>query len=263
MVKGLKDENAPKRPLSAYIAWQNSVRAKVTKSMPEGSSIGELGKKFGEMWNKMSDAQKAPFQNKYKSEMEKYNKKMEKYKTTKEWAAFQKKKEEHKLNNVKKSKFKKDENAPKRPLSAYIMFANDNRDKLVAGGMSFTEAMSKCGEMWGKLSAAKKKPYEDKAAAAKAKYAKTLEKYKKTALYKKYQKEKDEFYYNKKLALQRLEPSRSKSAKKPRAPKSRSKKRSVSRSKSKARKASKPKKAKSRSRSRSKKRSAKKASKPQ
>merc|ERR1719461_1460039 len=116
--------------------------------------------------------------------------------------------------------------------------------------MTHAEAMSKMGDMWSKLSGPKKKPYQDKAAAAKAKYAKTLEKYKKTAQFKKYQKEKDEFYYNKKLALQRLEPSRSKSAKKPRAPKSRSKKRSVSRSKSKARKASKPKKAKSRSRSR-------------
>merc|ERR1719192_2072199 len=110
--------------------------------------------------------------------------------------------------------------------------------------MTHAEAMSKMGKMWGALSGPKKKPYQDKAAVAKAKYAKTLEKYKKTAHFKKYQKEKDEFYYNKKLALQRLEPSRSKSAKKPRA--------SVSRSKSKARKASKPKKAKSRSRSRSK-----------
>merc|ERR1719204_2556287 len=98
--------------------------------------------------------------------------------------------------------------------------------------------MTKIGDMWTALSNAKKKPYQDKAAAAKAKYAKVLEKYKKTAQYKKYQKEKDEFYYNKKLALKRLEASRSRSAK-PKAPK-----RSVSRSKSKkrsARKASKPK----------------------
>merc|ERR1711972_834250 len=160
--------------------------------------------------------------------------------------------------------------------------------ELVADGMTHKEAMGKMGEMWSKLSAAKKKPYQDKAAAAKAKYQKVLEKYKKTALFKKYQKEKDEFYYNKKLSLKRLEASRSRSkSKKPKAPErsvSRSKskkrsarkaskpkapKRSVSRSKSKARKASKPKKAKSRSRSRSKskkvasaKKSAKKATKP-
>merc|ERR1719204_2575835 len=172
-------------------------------------------------------------------------------------------KEEHKLDTLKSSKFKKDENKPSRPLSAYFLFMADEREELVAGGMTHVEAMTKIGDMWTALSNAKKKPYQDKAAAAKAKYAKVLEKYKKTAQYKKYQKEKDEFYYNKKLALRRLEASRSKSAK-PKAPK-----RSVSRSKSKARKASKPKKAKSRSRSRSKlkkvasaKKSAKKATKP-
>jgi len=288
MVKGLKDENAPARPLSAYFAWQNSVRDKVTKAMPEGSKIGDVAKKFSEMWGAMSDSAKAPFQTKYQTAMAKYKKKMEKYKTTKEYAKFQKAKEEHKLDTLKNSKFKKDENKPSRPLSAYFLFMADEREELVAGGMTHKEAMTKIGDMWTALSNAKKKPYQDKAAAAKAKYDKQVEKYKKTALYKKYQKEKDEFYYNKKLALKRLEESRSRSkSAKPRAPKrsvSRSKskkrsarkaskpkapKRSVSRSKSKARKASKPKKAKSRSRSRSKskkvasaKKSAKKATKP-
>merc|ERR1711981_400451 len=227
-----------------------------TKAMPEGSKIGDVAKKFSQMWGAMSDNAKAPFQTKYEAAMTKYRKKLDKYKTTKEYAKFQKAKEEHKVNTVKKSKFKKDENAPSRPLSAYFLFMADEREDLVAGGMTHAEAMSKMGEMWSTLSAAKKKPYQDKAAASKAKYAKTVEKYKKTAQYKKYQKEKDEFYYNKKLALRRLEPSRSKS-KKPKAPKSRSKsrRRSVSRSK--------PKKAKSRSRSRSKSksRSAKKAKK--
>merc|ERR1719403_442671 len=227
----------------------------------------------------MSDSQKAPFEKKYKAEKEKFDKKMAKYKTTKEYAAFQKKKEQHKLDTVKKQTFKKDENAPKRPQSGYFLFMADKRDALVEGGMAYKDAVSKCGEMWSALSAGKKKPYEDKAAAAKAKYEKVLEKYKKTAQFKKYQREKDEFYYNKKLALKRLEESRSRSkSAKPRAPKrsvSRSKskkrsarkaskpkapKRSVSRSKSKARKAKKAK-SRARSRSKSKKRSAKKAAK--
>merc|ERR550525_463391 len=201
----------------------------------------------------MSDNAKAPFQTKYEAAMTKFRKKMDKYKTTKDYAKFQKAKEEHKLDTLKKSKFKKDENKPTRPLSAYFLFMADEREDLVAGGMTHAEAMSKMGEMWSSLSAGKKKPYQDKAAAAKAKHAKQVEKYKKTALYKKYQKEKDEFYLNRKLALRRLEASRSRS-KKPKAPKARSKSRSRSKKRS-ARKASKPKAPKSRSRSRSKKRS--------
>merc|ERR1719499_1617905 len=181
--------------------------------------------------------------------MTKYKKKLAKYKTTKEYAKFQKAKAAHKLDTLKNSKFKKDENKPARPLSAYFLFMADHRDDLVSDGMTHAEAMSKMGEMWSALSAAKKKPYQDKAAAAKAKHAKQVEKYKKTALYKKYQKEKDEFYYNKKLALRRLEPSRSKS--KPKAPKARSRSRSKSAKKRSARRASKPKAPKARSRSRS------------
>merc|ERR1711981_1057142 len=211
--------------------------------------IGDVAKKFSEMWGAMSDHNKAPFQTKYEAAMAKYKKKMEKYKTTKDYANFQKAKEQHKVDSVRSSKFKKDDNKPTRPLSAYFLFMADEREDLVAGGMTHKEAMSEMGDMWSALSNAKKKPYQDKAAAAKAKYAKVLEKYKKTNLYKKYQKEKDEFYYNKKLALRRLEASRSRS-KKPKAPKARSKSRSRSKKRS-ARKASKPKAPKSRSRSRS------------
>jgi len=171
----------------------------------------------------LSAGQKARFEKKYKAEMEKFNKKMDKYKTTKEWAAFQKKKEQHKLDTVKKAKFKKDENAPTRPQSAYLLFTADERDDLVASGMSHKEAMVEMGKKWGKLSAAKKKMYEDKAAALKAKYTKQEEKdenkpsakydkqvedYKKTATHKKYQAEQDEFYAQKMADLKKLKAER-------------------------------------------------------
>jgi len=253
MVKQLKDENAPKRPLTAYFAWQATVRAKITKSLPEGHTVADIAREFSEKWKAMSDSQKAPFEKKYKAEKEKFDKKMAKYKTTKEYAAFQKKKEQHKLDTVKKQTFKKDENAPKRPQSGYFLFMADKRDALVEGGMAYKDAVSKCGEMWSALSAGKKKPYEDKAAAAKAKYEKVLEKYKKTAAYKKYQAEKDEFYANKKAELKKLDEKQN--GKKPKKPS-----KSKSRSKSAKRSARKKVQKRSRSRSKSKKRSGKKKS---
>merc|ERR1719436_1547165 len=154
------------------------------------------------MWKKLSAGQKAPFEKKYQAESEKYQKKLA------------------------KSKFKKDENAPTRPQSAFFLFMGDERDDLVADGLTHKEAVSKLGEMWSALSAGKKKPYEEKAAALKAKYDKNLEKYKKTNAYKKYQAEKEEFMANRKAELKKLQdkqnPSRSRSkSKKPRAPKSR------------------------------------------
>merc|ERR1719336_3001900 len=108
----------------------------------------------------------------------------------------------------------------KRPQSAYMLFTGDERGDLVANGMSLKEAMVELGKKWCKLSAAKKKMYEDKAAALKAKYTKQEEKdenkpsakydkqvedYKKTATHKKYQAEREEFYAHKKADLKKLE----------------------------------------------------------
>merc|ERR1719411_2160590 len=114
--------------------------------------------------------------------------------------------------------------------------------------------MTKLGEMWRNLSSAKKKPYEDKAAAAKAKHAKQVEKYRKTATYKKYLAEKDEFYANKKAEIKKLDAKQNPKPKTASKSKSRSKPRARSRSKSAKRRSAK----RSRSRSKSKKRSGKK-----
>ncbi|KKK18868.1 hypothetical protein P175DRAFT_0508373 [Aspergillus ochraceoroseus IBT 24754] len=67
---------------------------------------------------------------------------------------------------------KKDPNAPKRGLSAYMFFANDNRDKVREEnpGISFGQVGKMLGEKWKALSETERKPYEDKAAADKKRY---------------------------------------------------------------------------------------------
>ena len=52
--KAQKDPNAPKKPLSAYMLWLQENRPMIKKKYP-GSSLGELGKRAGEMWNAMTD----------------------------------------------------------------------------------------------------------------------------------------------------------------------------------------------------------------
>ncbi|PYH45440.1 high-mobility group nucleosome-binding protein [Aspergillus saccharolyticus JOP 1030-1] len=67
---------------------------------------------------------------------------------------------------------KKDPNAPKRGLSAYMFFANDNRDKVREEnpGISFGQVGKMLGERWKALSDSERRPYEDKAAADKKRY---------------------------------------------------------------------------------------------
>ncbi|KAL2867100.1 high-mobility group nucleosome-binding protein [Aspergillus lucknowensis] len=67
---------------------------------------------------------------------------------------------------------KKDPNAPKRGLSAYFFFANENRDKIREDnpGIAFGQVGKMLGEKWRALSDKERKPYEDKAAADKKRY---------------------------------------------------------------------------------------------
>ena len=107
----------------------------------------------------------------------------------------------------KDAKPKKDPNAPKRGLSAFMFFSSDNRGESHQPGpgtliyleamtlsvrshvtdkikkehpdCSFGEVGKYLGEAWGKCSAADKKKYEEKAAKDKARYEKEMAKYKK------------------------------------------------------------------------------------
>jgi len=73
---------------------------------------------------------------------------------------------------AKGEKRKKDPNAPKRGLSAYMFFANDKRDKVREEnpGIKFGEVGKILGEKWKELTDKDKKPYEEKAKIDKERY---------------------------------------------------------------------------------------------
>jgi hypothetical protein len=193
MVKKLKDENAPKRPLSVYFKWAQDNRQRIQKSMPVGYSLGELAKAQSKEWKEISAATKAEYEAGYAKEKETYTKLNKAYKQTANYANFQKRLKEHNVDAAKKTKFRKDENTPKKPLSAYFLWMAEQRKGLAAQGLAHKDVLKKCGELWKQVTAEDKKPYEDKAATAKKAYAVELEKYKKTDEYKQYQAEKAEF----------------------------------------------------------------------
>ncbi|KAK0733334.1 high mobility group box domain-containing protein [Lasiosphaeria miniovina] len=73
---------------------------------------------------------------------------------------------------VEKRRTKKDPNAPKRGLSAYMFFANEQRDNVREEnpGVSFGQVGKILGERWKALSDKQRTPYEAKAAADKKRY---------------------------------------------------------------------------------------------
>jgi len=69
-------------------------------------------------------------------------------------------------------KKKKDPNAPKRGLSAYMFFANEQRENVRAEnpGIAFGQVGKVLGERWKALSDKQRAPYEAKAATDKKRY---------------------------------------------------------------------------------------------
>ncbi|PHT57082.1 FACT complex subunit SSRP1 [Capsicum baccatum] len=80
----------------------------------------------------------------------------------------------------KKPKKKKDPNAPKRAISAFMFFSQNERENVKKSnpGISFTEVGKVLGERWNKLSAEEKEPFEAMAKADKKRYTEQISGYK-------------------------------------------------------------------------------------
>merc|ERR1712127_448846 len=75
---------------------------------------------------------------------------------------------------------KKDPNAPKRPQTAFFLFAADHRaeaKKTLPEGSRVSEVAKKLGVMWKEVDAKTKEKYQSQAEENKAKYAEEMEAY--------------------------------------------------------------------------------------
>lgn len=90
-----------------------------------------------------------------------------------------KKDKESSGGSSKKKRKKKDKNAPKRPMSAFMLWMNDMRDTIKKDnpGIAFTDIAKKGGELWKNISSKEKAEYEDKAKKAKDDYTVALKAY--------------------------------------------------------------------------------------
>lgn len=100
----------------------------------------------------MSTLEKQPFQNQAETDKERFNNEMRTY--LPEGAA-------HKAKKVVKIKPSRDPNAPKRPLSAFFWFCNDERPKFREKnpGYSAVAVSKELGRMWGEVDPKTKERY--------------------------------------------------------------------------------------------------------
>ncbi|KAL7950813.1 hypothetical protein V8C42DRAFT_131425 [Trichoderma barbatum] len=88
---------------------------------------------------------------------------------------------------------KPDDNAPERPMSAYVLFSNKLRESLKGEGHSFTVIAKLVGEHWQSLPLAEREIYEAQARASKERYYREMAVYKETPEYRKYMNYLEEF----------------------------------------------------------------------
>ena len=77
-VKQPKDPNAPKKALSGYLLFSESIRKKVKEENPD-KKMTELSKIIGQQWSSLSDNKKLKFKKESLKNKEEYNKKMKEY----------------------------------------------------------------------------------------------------------------------------------------------------------------------------------------
>merc|ERR1719273_2467512 len=157
----------------------------------EGASMAVVGKEIAALWKKASSSEKAPFEKKATADKKAYASKMEKYQKTANYRKHQMRMLAWKIHETKKA-FRKDENAPKRTLSAYMLYSASVRKQITKENpdMSAVEVMQEQSAMWKALGDSDRKKWVDKAAAEKKKYDAKLARYMKTADYQKYFEEK-------------------------------------------------------------------------
>jgi len=245
-----QDMNAPKRPMSAFFLWAGMARPPIMKANPEWS-VCEIGKELGRQWKKVPKSVVEGYKAMYRKARDAYNAKMAKYQETESYKNWKTELLAFKIHQTKKP-FPADPKAPKRNLSAYMLFAASVRKQVVADnpGMAVTDLMKEQAKLWSALSEADRKPWIEKYKAGWLKYEKAVEKYHKTGDYQNYVLERAKYKFKmitKRNALMKIQSS---------------KKRARSESGAGARKAKRAKRAPSRRRSASRRRSVRRSKTP-
>merc|ERR1712062_878724 len=144
-----KDKDAPKRAMSAFFLFAQDERPKEKGANPN-ASIGDIGKELGARWARCGAGMKAVYQKKAAVLKVKQQAEMAKYKAAKAKAS-----------------------GPKRALSAFFIFAGDERRKVVAANPSASigEIGKELGARWKRASPAVKAAYQAKSDKDKARYA--------------------------------------------------------------------------------------------
>jgi hypothetical protein len=141
----------------------SSHRAQVMREFPE-HKFAEVGRVLGERWLQLSEEQKQPYYRLNEDDRERYRTAVQELSDLSEDSDVPVEKE--------KKKRRPRREAPKRALTAYIFFAQDERPRVRTEfpDASFADVARILGERWNAISAEERRPYERKCAEDKSRF---------------------------------------------------------------------------------------------
>lgn len=163
-----KGDNKPRGRMSAYAFFVQTCREEHKKKHPDETVVfAEFSKRCAERWKTMSEKEKQRFHQMAEKDKKRYESEMANYKPAKG-------------EKGKKRKRTKDPNAPKRSLSAFFWFSNDERPKVKESMPDATvgDIAKELGRRWNEVSSEVRSKYEALAAKDKARYEKEVKAYK-------------------------------------------------------------------------------------
>lgn len=175
--KTMRDPNAPKRNMSAYLLYQNCMREQFKAQNP-GMTFGQLAKYTSHMYKCLSLEEKQKWEAHAAQDKARYEAEMTTYVPPPGYDATGNLVEDRRLNK-KYMKKHKDPEQPKRARGSFVFFTFDMRPKVMEEypGIKFVDMGVVLGERWRALAAEEKSKYEEMAQEDKQRFNRAMEEY--------------------------------------------------------------------------------------
>jgi high mobility group protein B2 len=175
----LRDPNAPKRNMSAYLLYQNAMRDQF-KAINPGMTFGQLAKYTSAMYSELAPGEKDAWTARAEADKARYLNELASYippsgYDTKGDAIVA----PVMSKGGRKGKPEKDTNAPKRNMSAYLLYQNAMREqfKRENPGMTFGQLAKYTSHMYKNLTPEEKATWEARAQQDKARFDHEISQY--------------------------------------------------------------------------------------
>jgi len=198
-----KDFGGPKSSLTPYFLFGNAVRPDVTNEIKkEAAAAGKpfqitaVGTRIAEMWKKLPEEKKTSYEEEAKVIKAKYVEDTAVWKASPEYQKFLDAQRVFKRGQVVKNlkNAAMDKGMPKKPKTAYMIFADEHRGAITAdlkakGEKVAIPVLAKViATKWRETTTEQQQPYFDKANALRAEYTEAYKKFQETDEGKEFEK---------------------------------------------------------------------------